>query len=71
MTVATAAIGIFALAAGVQSWFLRATTGIERWLLIAAGLLLVYPTATADFIGLALFLAAGAMQFMRRLPQPA
>jgi TRAP transporter 4TM/12TM fusion protein len=67
----TALVGIAALAVGFQGWGVRKTTHIERALFIAAGLLLVYPTATADFIGLALFLAAGAMQFMRRLPQPA
>jgi TRAP-type uncharacterized transport system fused permease subunit len=67
----TAAVGIAALAVGFQGWGVRKTTHIERGLFIAAGLLLVYPTATADVIGIALFLAAGAMQFVRRVPQPA
>ncbi len=65
MTVATAAVGIFALAAGVQSWFLRATTQIERWSLIAAGLLLVYPGAITDGLGLVLIAIVGVRQKLR------
>jgi TRAP transporter 4TM/12TM fusion protein len=50
----TAMIGIAALAAGVQGWMFRKTTGIERWLLILAGLALVYPRAAFDYIGFVL-----------------
>src|SRR5438094_534260 len=51
----TAAVGIVALAGGLQGWLLRRTTVYERLMLIAAGILLVYPTATADIVGLGLF----------------
>ena len=44
----TACIGIAALAAGTQKWLLRACGQIERWALIACGLLLVYPAPAAD-----------------------
>jgi TRAP transporter 4TM/12TM fusion protein len=37
-------VGIMALAAGTQGWLLRRTTGIERGLLILAGVLLVFPS---------------------------
>jgi TRAP transporter 4TM/12TM fusion protein len=57
LTVATAAIGIFALAGGVQGWLLREATRLERSLLVASGLLLVYPGAITDGIGLALVIA--------------
>ena len=41
--------GLFgALAAGVQNWMLRRTTVFERWLLIIAGLALVYPKPVLD-----------------------
>jgi TRAP-type uncharacterized transport system fused permease subunit len=50
----TAFIGIAALAGGVQNYLLRQTTLIERLLLIAAGLLLVYPKPLFDFIGIGL-----------------
>jgi TRAP transporter 4TM/12TM fusion protein len=61
----TAALGIAALAGGVQGWLFRRTTWIERAMLIVAGLALVYPTATADIIGLGLFAVVVAIQFVR------
>jgi TRAP-type uncharacterized transport system fused permease subunit len=68
---ATAMIGIAALAAGVQGWLFRSTTRLERWLLILAGLALVYPKAMFDFIGIGLIVAAVALQKLRKGPQPA
>ncbi len=67
----TAAIGVAALACGVQGWMLTRTGKIERALLIAAGLLLVYPTSVADVAGLALVLVAIALQWRRRRAPPA
>ena len=48
----TAIVGIAALAAGVQKWLLRACNQLERWILVACGLLLIYPEPLADWIGL-------------------
>jgi TRAP transporter 4TM/12TM fusion protein len=62
----TAAIGIAALAAGLQGWVIRRTTAIERVMLIAAGLLLVYPAKWADAAGFALVVVALALQWLRR-----
>ena len=62
----TAFIGIAALAGGVQNWLFRRCTMIERALLIAAGLLLVYPTPTADWIGLACMAVVIASQKIRK-----
>lgn len=68
----TAVIGIIALAGGLQGWLLRKTNWIERWMLIIAGLALVYPKASFDLIGIALVVAAIASQKLRRVPaQPA
>src|SRR5690349_8851564 len=67
----TALIGIAALAAGFQGWALRKTTLAERALFIISGFALVYPTTSADLIGIALFIAAVAMQFIRRSPRAA
>ena len=50
----TAMAGIVALAAGVQKWALRACNHAERWLLVAGGLALVYPSWPAKGTGLAL-----------------
>ncbi len=61
----TAALGIAALAGGVQGWLLKRTTRIEQWMLIAAGLALVYPTTVSDAIGVALLAVVVILQAMR------
>ncbi len=71
----TAAVGLAALAAGLTGWLMTKTTWIERGLLIAAGLVLVYPSLLEDLMGLSLFGLAAALQFPRRqqprsLPEP-
>ena len=64
-----ACIGIAALAFGVQGWMFRRTTLLERLMLIASGLLLVYPAgALIDIAGIACVAAVVAMQRLRRLP---
>ncbi len=62
----TAMIGIAALAAGAQNWALKRCTPIERWLLVAAGLLLVYPQPLYDTVGVGLTFAVLAMQKLRK-----
>ncbi len=61
----TAAVGIAALAGGLQGWLFRKTTWVERWMLIVAGLMLVYPRAMFDYIGAALVVAVIVMQKLR------
>ena len=61
----TAAIGIAALAGGLQGWLFRKTTWVERWMLIAAGLMLVYPSPMFDYIGAALVVAVLVMQKLK------
>jgi TRAP transporter 4TM/12TM fusion protein len=51
---ATAALGIAALAAGVQDWLLARPAPLERAGLILAGLLLLYPGLLSDAVGAAL-----------------
>jgi TRAP transporter 4TM/12TM fusion protein len=62
----TAALGIAALAGGVQGWLFGRTNWIEKWMLIAAGLALVYPTTTADIVGFGFFALVVAMQLLRK-----
>ena len=62
----TAAIGIAAMAGGLQGWLFRKTTVAERWMLIIAGLMLVYPRVMFDVIGIALFAAVIVLQKMRK-----
>jgi TRAP-type uncharacterized transport system fused permease subunit len=61
----TAAIGIAALAGGLQGWLLRRTNLAERWMLIVAGFMLVYPKALFDAIGFALVALVLLMQYLR------
>jgi len=61
----TAALGIAALAGGVQGWLFGRTTWYEKWMLIAAGLALVYPTTTADMVGFGLFALVVVLQLLR------
>ena len=62
----TAAVGIVALAGGLQGWLLRRTTLYERLMLIAAGFLLVYPTGAADLAGFALVVVVLALQWFHK-----
>ena len=65
-TTATAAAGLGALAAGLTGWLIVKTTIAERAILIAAGLVLVYPSLIQDVIGIGLFGLAGLLQYRRR-----
>ncbi len=64
----TAALGIAALACGLQGFVFRRTTLLERLALVLAGLLLVYPAALADLAGAVFLLAALASQRFWRVP---
>jgi len=62
----TAFIGLAALAGGVENWFFKKTTLYERFMLIGAGLLLVYPVALYGIIGLSLMVLVVLLQKLRR-----
>jgi TRAP-type uncharacterized transport system fused permease subunit len=62
----TAMVGIAALAGGMQGWLFKRTTRTERWLLILAGLALVYPRAAFDYIGIVLIAIVLVSQKLRR-----
>jgi len=68
----TAAIGIVALAGGVQGWLFKAALPVERVFLIAAGLFLVYPKPMFDAVGIGLVAVVATMQFgfLLRLRNP-
>jgi TRAP transporter 4TM/12TM fusion protein len=61
----TAAVGIAALAGGLQGWLLRKTACWERWALVIAGVMLVYPRVMFDYIGIALVIAVLISQKLR------
>ncbi len=65
-TFITALLGVLALAGGVDSWFLKKTTHLERGLLIAAGLALMYPAGWADGVGIVLLGITVLLQKLRK-----
>jgi TRAP-type uncharacterized transport system fused permease subunit len=63
--VATGSIGVIALAAGLEGYFLRLASWIERALFLAAAFLLIDPNAMTDFIGVGLLAVALLLQKLR------
>jgi TRAP transporter 4TM/12TM fusion protein len=61
-----ATLALVSLAAAAEGWLLEKTNALERTLLLAAGLLFVYPRPVFDAIGAVLLCAALVMQVLRR-----
>jgi len=61
----TGGIGVIALAAGLEGYFLKRATWPERGLFLAAALLLIDPGLVTDLVGLALLLAGLGAQKLR------
>jgi TRAP transporter 4TM/12TM fusion protein len=66
--VLSGSIGVVALAAGLEGYFVRNATWLERGLFLAAALLLIDPGLLTDLIGLALLATGLAVQKLRPLP---
>jgi len=64
-TVATAVVGILALAMGLGGWLRQVATALERALAVIGGLLLFYATTGTDIAGGVLFAAAIALHIAR------
>lgn len=62
----TASVGIVALAGGLQNWFLVKTSFVERWVLIASGVALTYPSNVSDIGGFVGFGLVLAFQFFKQ-----
>jgi TRAP transporter 4TM/12TM fusion protein len=62
----TGFLGVTALAAGLQGCLVGRATRVERAILLAAACLFVLPRLSADLVALALVVAVGAAQWMRR-----
>lgn len=70
-TTSTSVIGIAALAAGVDAWLLIKANLVERILLIAGGLLMVYSSWVYDALGLGLIVLVIILQKTRPGLSPA
>jgi TRAP-type uncharacterized transport system fused permease subunit len=62
----TGTVGVIALAGGLEGYFLRPATWLERAMLLAAAFLLIDPGFTTDVIGLVVLAAALGLQKLRR-----
>ncbi|WP_255428706.1 TRAP transporter permease [Sporosarcina sp. FSL K6-1540] len=62
----TAIIGMIAIGAGMIGFWYRKCNWIERLFALATGMLLIYPETITDIIGLVLFAAMVALQWMTR-----
>ena len=62
----TSLIGIFGVAAALEGYLFTNMNIVERLLLIVGGLMMIYPGAMTDIIGLVLIAAGVGLQFMRR-----
>jgi TRAP transporter 4TM/12TM fusion protein len=60
----TAITGMMAIGAGMIGYWYRKVFVIERFLCVAAGLLLIYPEGMTDIIGLVLFVVMLVLQFV-------
>jgi TRAP-type uncharacterized transport system fused permease subunit len=68
--VVTGSIGVVALAAALEAYFLRPAAWFERALFLVAALLLIDPQALTDVIGLGVLGAALLSQRLRPVGQP-
>jgi TRAP transporter 4TM/12TM fusion protein len=71
VAVLTGGVGVVALAAGLEGYFIRSATWLERGLFVVAALLLIDPGLVTDLIGAALLGGALMMQRLRPAAVPA
>jgi TRAP transporter 4TM/12TM fusion protein len=67
----TGMVGVVALAAGLEGYFLRTASWLERALFVAAALLLIHPGLVTDVAGVALLLTGLGLQRLRPDPMAA
>jgi TRAP transporter 4TM/12TM fusion protein len=61
----TAAMGVCALALGAGGWLKARANTLERGIAVAAGLLLIYPSKSADVLGVILLITAVILHLWR------
>ena len=64
--IVTSFLGMFGVAAGVEGYFLRTMNMIERIVIIAGGLMMLYPETLTDVIGAAVVAAVGGLQLLEK-----
>jgi TRAP transporter 4TM/12TM fusion protein len=66
LAVVTGAIGVIALAAGLEGYFFKTATWLERGLFLVAAFLLIDPRLVTDLLGLGVLATALVIQRLRR-----
>lgn len=66
VTGVSSALGVMALAAGLQGWLLVGTTRWERLLLLAGALCLIAPEMLTDLVGYSVIALVTTIQWLRR-----
>ncbi len=64
----TCLIGVYSLSAGIEGWLRKKVNILFRILLFGAGIMMMYPGAMTDYIGLAIFIAILVLQFVGKKP---
>lgn len=67
--IVTSFAGVFVFASAASGWLIRKANWIERVLLAAAGLCLIYPTIWLDLLGMALVGLVVLVQLLVKAPQ--
>jgi TRAP-type uncharacterized transport system fused permease subunit len=65
LAVVTGGVGVIALAAGLEGYFMRTATRLERGLFMAAAMLLIHPGLVTDLAGLLLLALGLGLQRLR------
>ena len=71
LAVLTGGVGVIALAAALEGYFIRRATWLERGIFMVAALLLIDPSFVTDLVGVALLGTALMMQRLRPATVPA
>src|SRR5713101_3895415 len=70
LAVLTGGVGVIALAAALEGYFIRRATWLERGIFMVAALLLIDPSFVTDLVGVALLGTALMMQRLRPAAVP-
>ena len=59
----SALLGMAAISGGIMAYFIGPSKVVERLLLVAGGIALIYPSLLISLVGLAVVLAVGVFQY--------
>ena len=66
LIIVTSFLGMSGVAAGIEGYLLRTMNWAERVIIVAGGLMMLYPGTLSDIVGAVIVAAIGGMQLMER-----